>query len=68
MAPLGTDVHFCISAKVVNIYSQHRLIQPLVIKPTHLIRPIPLDTLHWLPMLKATLNLTPRQIRLKILS
>ena len=35
--------------------SQHRLIQPLVIKPSGLIQPLPLDTLHWLPMLKAIL-------------
>ena len=26
--------------------SQHRLIQPLVIKPSGLIQPLPLDTLH----------------------
>ena len=37
------------------IYSQHRLIQPLVIQPISLIQPFPLDTLHWLPMYNATL-------------
>ena len=44
---------------VSDKYSEHRLIEPLVIQPTHLIRPFPLDTLHWLSILKATLNSTP---------
>ena len=47
-------------------YSQHHLIQPLVIQSSSLIELFPLDTLHWLPMLKASLNSTPHKIRSKI--
>ena len=46
--------------------SHQRLIRPLVIQPISLIQPFSLDTLHWLCMLKATLNSTPHLIWLKI--
>ena len=48
-----------------ELYSQHHLIQPLVIQLNHFIRPFPLDTLHWLPILKATLNSTPAEFNRK---
>ena len=51
--------HFHITRNLILNYSQHQLIQPLAIQPTCLIRLFPLDTLHWFPVLKATLNLIP---------
>ena len=39
-------------------YSPHQLIQVLVIQPIYLMWPFPLNTLLWLPMLKAAINLT----------
>ena len=43
-----------------------RLIQPLVIQQTCIIRPFPLHSFHWLHMLKPTLNSTACQNRRKI--
>ena len=58
-------VSICGGSNFGHNYSQHQLIQPLVIQPIHLIRPFPLDLHLWVLTLKAALNLTLWQIRQK---
>ena len=47
-------------------YSKDRLIRPLIILTVCLIWTISLDTFHWLPMLKSTLNSDDHLIWIKI--
>ena len=51
---------------LIRMYSRLRLIRHTDNSALCLIRTISLDTLHWLPMLKCTLNSAPRLIRTKI--
>ena len=59
---VNADTHTSINSG----YSQHLLIQPLVIQTLRLIRPFSLDIHHWLFMSSTTLNATPCRIQPKI--